>query len=493
MTESEPSWLEEDEYDYEVEVSAEAISYVASPTGALFHKSNALLKVIMGPVGSGKSVTCCFEIFRQASLMPIHPATGWRESRWVIIRNTYPELIGTTMKTWQEWFGSLGHPKLSHPITVNIKIPELKVNLEIEFLAVSGKKDEKKLLSREVTGVWVNEGRELPFEVYQALIYRLRFPNKKDVPVCHKCIIVDTNAPDEHNWIYQKFETGKVPKNMEIFKQPPAVYKDQNGDFKVNEFAENIRNVGVQYYQNMIDVSTEDYVRVYGMGEYGYTRDGKPVYPEFSSHLHVSPQEISYDPNYPVGMGLDFGLDPCCVFVQYIDRRLYVLGECGGTDISIDEFCSKIFLPYVRNRFPNATYTAVGDPSGNNRKDTDASFAFQVLSKHGINAFAARSNSIKRRLDSVKNVLNKLTNAEPMCIISPTSKTLIEGLNGRYVYERINSLSTEGFKELPKKDKWSHIQDAFQYICMHYVGELENVDIKKMPYQKPAPSSWMSR
>ena len=44
------------------------INYTPPPTGRKFMESNAKMRVLMGPVGSGKSVTCSFEIVRRASL-----------------------------------------------------------------------------------------------------------------------------------------------------------------------------------------------------------------------------------------------------------------------------------------------------------------------------------------------------------------------------------------------------------------------------------------
>jgi hypothetical protein len=44
------------------------ISYTPPPTGKLFMECGSKMRVLMGPVGSGKSVTCSFEIVRRASM-----------------------------------------------------------------------------------------------------------------------------------------------------------------------------------------------------------------------------------------------------------------------------------------------------------------------------------------------------------------------------------------------------------------------------------------
>lgn len=67
-------------------------------------ESNARRRVILGPFGSGKSVACCAEIFRRArEQAPSHD--GVRRTRWAIVRNTYPDLKNTTVKTWRDWWG----------------------------------------------------------------------------------------------------------------------------------------------------------------------------------------------------------------------------------------------------------------------------------------------------------------------------------------------------------------------------------------------------
>ena len=67
-----------------------------------FMKDNSFF-CIRGPVGSGKSVACCIEIFRRALAQKKSP-DGIRRSRVAIVRNTNPQLRTTTMKTWLDWF-----------------------------------------------------------------------------------------------------------------------------------------------------------------------------------------------------------------------------------------------------------------------------------------------------------------------------------------------------------------------------------------------------
>ena len=60
-----------------------------------FMKDTHFFRGIRGPVGSGKSVACCIEIFRRA-LQQEKNSEGKRKSRWAVIRNTNPQLRTTT-------------------------------------------------------------------------------------------------------------------------------------------------------------------------------------------------------------------------------------------------------------------------------------------------------------------------------------------------------------------------------------------------------------
>ena len=141
------------------------------PIAKAFMKDEAFVRGIRGPVGSGKSVTCCMEIMRRAVNQKPNEA-GVRRSRWAVIRNTNPQLKTTTIKTWRDWFSDeIGKFVWSPPYThlVNFSLGDkTSVELEVIFLALDKQEDVKKLLSLELTGVWINEAREIPKSIVDA-------------------------------------------------------------------------------------------------------------------------------------------------------------------------------------------------------------------------------------------------------------------------------------------------------------------------------------
>ena len=70
------------------------------PPGAVakaFMKDGSFVRGIRGPVGSGKSVTCCMEIMRKAIAQKPNDQKV-RRSRWAVVRNTNPQLKTTQLK-----------------------------------------------------------------------------------------------------------------------------------------------------------------------------------------------------------------------------------------------------------------------------------------------------------------------------------------------------------------------------------------------------------
>ena len=188
------------------------INFKYKPDGEVlksFMKDSTFFRGIRGPVGSGKSVSCCVEVFRRA-LEQKKGADGLRKSRWAIIRNTNPQLRTTTIKTWLDWFpeSDWGRFHWSVPYTHHIKKGE--IDLEVIFLALDRPEDVKKLLSLELTGIWINEAREIPKSIIDACTMRVgRYPSMRDGGPSWSGVIADTNAPEEDHW--WPIMAGEVP------------------------------------------------------------------------------------------------------------------------------------------------------------------------------------------------------------------------------------------------------------------------------------------
>lgn len=241
------------------------------PVATEFLESDGRRRVILGPFGSGKSVACCVEIMRRARAQA-PSADGVRRTRWAIVRNTYPDLKNTTVKTWRDWWGDrFGVFSRVAPFVHHLKYglnDGTKVDCEVIFLAMDDEADAKKFLSLELTGIYFNELRELKRGLIEAGDGRLgRYPAMKDGGPTWYGMIADSNMPDEDHWIYPLAEEGKG-EGWAFFRQPGAVIK-QGERWIQNPSAENLSNLTPAYYTGQLAGKSDTWISVHLAAEYG--------------------------------------------------------------------------------------------------------------------------------------------------------------------------------------------------------------------------------
>jgi len=451
----------------------EVIKYKPPGANAVkFHSSDAFVRGLMGPVGSGKSSSCCVEIVARA-LRQKPSADGVRRSRWLVIRNTYPELKSTTIKTWETWFPSTVAPiKWDTPITSNMKISDIgdgtSMELEVMFMALDRPTETGKLRSLELTGAWINEASEIPKEIFDMVTQRVgRFPSKLQGGPSWCGIILDTNPCDDDHWYYKLAEEER-PDEWEFFRQPGGLYKE--GDQYVpNPDAENIFNLpgGYRYYLQQVPSKQEDWINVFLLGNYGSTKDGKPVYPEYNDKVHCLPKNVEAERGLPIVLGWDFGLTPACVVMQVTARgKVIVLDEVISEDMGIRQFANDAVKPLLNNKYQGFTVYSAGDPAGNIRAQTDERTCLQELLEAGIYTEPAPTNDFIPRREAVAFFMTKMSDGEPAFLLNPRCVNIRKGLAGRYKFERLKTSGPARFKDRPLKDGYSHIQDALQYACL---------------------------
>ena len=387
-----------------------------------FLKDHSFFRGLRGPVGSGKSVACCIEIIRRALIQK--PALdGKRKSRWAVIRNTNPQLKTTTIKTWLDWFPEEEWGTFTWSVPYTHKIVKGDLELEVLFLALDRPEDVKKLLSLELTGVWINEAREIPKSIIDACSMRVgRYPSMRDGGASWYGVICDTNPPDTDHWWsilagetiipdYITKQEAKMlikPDNWKFFNQPPAMLEARNSakeidGYSPNKDAENKKNLTPNYYNNIVRGKTKSWIDVYVLNKLGQIEDGKPVYESFRADVHVAKGDVAVAEGVPIFIGMDFGLTPACIFAQRIRGRWVVIDELVAEDMGIVNF--SVILKQHMSAFLPREFYIYGDPAGDHRVQTDESTPFQILRGKGITARPAPSNDVTLRLESVNSVL----------------------------------------------------------------------------------------
>ena len=456
--------------------------YVALPTLQAFHASNAFFRGVMGPVGSGKTVGCVMELYtRGLEQRPFH---GVRRSRFALIRTSYPELVNTTLKTFQEWIPA-GLCPITRGITIGgtlrADLPDgTRAEIEFIFLAMDIDDDAKKLKSLELTGAFLNEASEVKKPILDLLTTRVdRYPAKISGGTNWSGIIADTNPPDDSHWWYKMAEIEK-PEGYQFWKQPPAMIKlvtkkDEPPEYVPNDgsrgipAAENIENhnSGFNYYTRQIPGKDVEWIKVFVLGEYGSIFTGKLVYPDFSDTMHVAKEELKPHRGLPLIVGFDFGLTPSCVFVQLTLRgQLRVLDELTSVDMGIERFARDIVTPFIKRKYSGMQIQSVGDPAGVSRSQSDETTCFQILAQQGLPTEPAPTNNPLTRIAGVTWFLTKLVDGEPGFLLSPNCQILRKGFLGGYHYRKVNIKGvSDRFAETPDKNEFAHLADSLQYAC----------------------------
>ncbi len=453
-----------------------AYDYTNVPTIAEFAQSDAMIRGLMGPFGSGKSSACVVEIVRRAQKMPRSP-DGIRHSRWAVVRNTYPDLRRTTINTVFQWLPELYFGKYMesrHSYTIKVFAG---CDIEILFLALDRPQDVTTLLSLELSGAWINEAREVPWAVIEAMQGRIgRYPKREDAGDYWHGIWMDTNPPDTDSKWYRFFEErawlGDFRKLQDegVFaatmqpEQYAAIFKQPSG---LSPEAENIANLPIGYYPKLTVGKSAEWSKIYVHGQYGYLVEGKLIYPEYSDAIHCT--RVDPIPGVPIVRSWDFGLTPACAFSQLLPTGQWLtFNEMTSDNMSIDQFSDEVLEHCQRAFKGQATFEDWGDPAGEQRAQTDKRTCFEIMQGKGIDIRGSVQNP-QMRQEAVRKALRTLVAGEPQFVLHPRCKVLRKGFMGGYHRRRL-AVTGERYAEQAEKNEYSHIHDALQYGIVQFLG-----------------------
>jgi hypothetical protein len=470
--------------------------YVPSETGLRFHESDAPIKMIMGPFGSGKSTICAMDILYNAMAQPVAP-DGTRYSRWGVIRASYPNLSSTTKRTILEVMppgtGTItgsGAP-LRGTFRFTLASDGTDVQVEFELWSSLTGDDAEKFKSSNWTGAWFNEATEVDFDVLaMANSRRGRYPSDSLGGCRWAGVIMDFNRPPRGHWLEGVFGRPELtlavdgmPRRYPILSltQPPAAFRveGESGDasYEVNSAAENLGNLmgGVDYYAEQIALKLQagqnhDVERLFCLLDTA-PRTGRPVWPMFSRKRHVAPERIEPEPGAPVLVGCDTsGIHPAAVFLQFRDNRWCVTDELYGDREGLEVFLESGLLRLARLHYPGSRVTVSCDPA--NARDSFTGLAPTVhLGRAGFTVSVPFTNRPSTRVAAVAAMLNVDVGG---LAVSPHCPILIEAMEGgdgprgyHYARHRIRGSIDAVYSEAPEKNDASHMADALQYAALH--------------------------
>ena len=453
---------------------AQVLTYFAAGRViAAFHASNASVRCIRGPVGSGKTSACCAELIRRARDQQRGP-DGIRRTRWAVVRNTQPQLSSTTLKTFQDLIPpAYARVSMDSPITVRLQAGEL--DAEFLFLALDNEQDVRKLLSLELTGAFVNEAREVPLPIIDQLTARVgRYPSARQGGATWSGIVMDSNAPDAESWWY-RFAESEHPVGWQFFVQPSGLSPEAENLHNLNQNSETLvlppnhpkrLAKGREYYERISAGKSADWVRVYVAGNYGFSQDGRPVFPEYQDTLHCYTGPLEASPRDLLTVGVDFGLGgSAAVFAQREGDRWTIVGELIASDMGVEAF-GRLLGMELAESYPGCDVRIWTDPAGLQRSQVDERTPLGILTRLGLPARACPTNDLLLRLEAIRRPLTRLADGKPAFQVFSCCTKLRKALSGGYHYRRVHVGGGERFHDLPEKDGHSHVVDALGYALL---------------------------
>lgn len=459
-----------------------------TPPGAIsagFMAARDDVNAIMGPVGSGKTSVCVMRILQQATEQAPSPVDGVRYSKWAVVRDTYRNLSRTTVKTWKTWLGKAGHwtGGGNEPATLHLRtgLPDGSVmDLLVEFMALGEHSIEDVARGWEGTGVWLNEADLLPPDVLSYMFGRCgRYPSAVHGGATWRGAIMDYNAPDAENYCYALFEDN-CPDGYRLFKQPGGR----------DPAAENLNNLPDGYYdgqvQMLLAMGRDDLVRRLVDNLYGYSRDGKPVYPEYRDDFHCAGTELMPVKDIPVRCDFDQGLHPAVILRQVMpDGQLRVLDELYS-DGGASDLCRQLKALIGSAKYHGCRVIGgMCDPAAAARDGKDAEAWIDTINrlmgwrKHERVRLADTNDPDKRQAAVRFRLTRMVGDARPGLLISSTVKILRKGFNSLYRFKRVRG-SGGGYADKPDK-KWpvADVHDALQYGALDDGGFEEVIGREK--------------
>lgn len=490
------------------QAAAQLMKYTG-PVGEAFLNDWRLITGIMGPVGSAKTTKCIAKMIQSAIKQKPGPDGVYRV-KWGVIRDTYPQLKKTVLATWFRWFpkdlGSWnGEAPFEHTITITMWIGGRRcpIELTVIFAAIGENRAEDVMRGWEVTGIWLNEGDLVSYEVFAFAMTRVgRFPTAEEC--LWRGIILDMNAPDVENWTYGVF----VDQDLGLDAELEAELRIELGDlFGVGFYVqpggrskdpppENIENLSKGYYaQQIFALSKQPWlIRRMVDNEFGPTRHGQPVFTEYQDEIHTAKAQLEPIKGVPLRIAADAGGTPAAVIGQRSPAtgQIRVLGEvlhfAESEHESLEQLGAYAFGlmvgRYVKEEFPaGEIYPIVRvDPAsaaGEAAKSADPSWRqnFQrglreELGEHiKVRKSQVSGNRLDERLQAVRTPMLRLVEGGgPGFLICPVRcKILRRGFKGMYVIARTKLQGGMGrFSDVPVKNDYSHVQDGCQYLCVDF-------------------------
>ena len=336
-----------------------------------------------------------------------------------------------------------------------------------------------------VSGIYNDQSEELPRDLYDELIGRLRQPGFR-----HQ-VLLSPNPTDENHWLAQEF-----PEDNHV----------TDHRYYALSIHDNAHNLGEQTIDSLISVYPPSHAnhRPLVLGLRGMSVRGIPVYKgAFIRAIHEVP--LSYYPMLPLYEGIDFGQHhPCVIWRQDTPYgQMQYLGGILGQNLYLEDF-APIVKQYRARWFPDVDEVmSCCDPAGSHANSQGIrQNGIEVLKDHGIfPIWKDYSNAPDVRLAMIERMAAAMRKRTPQgeefavnnshfLRISPDRVTrwkfLADGFEAGYVWD-VNKVSV-GSKRMnkPKKDGWyEHGMNCAEYIELNFgQSHMTEAEVERMAQKR---------
>lgn len=206
--------------------------------------------------------------------------------------------------------------------------------------------------------------------------------------------------------------------------------------------------------------TTEGWEREY---EINWTVSAEPkYYPEFDYNRHVANEELHPIDGRPLLLSFDYGLTPATIIAQTTAKgQLLILSELQSWDCGMLAH-GRAVQAELQTFYSGYEYTAVGDPAGNQRAQSDEKTANEILrDRYGIIVEPGELTQTGRS-EAVRYYLTTLTpDGKPLLQLDPRCQMLIEAFTGGYHRKVVAGRTLDE----PEKNEYSHLMDCLAYLC----------------------------
>jgi hypothetical protein len=415
----------------------------------MFMRDTHRIRVIVGPLGSGKTMGCIMELVRWACAQPAWNKT--RYTRFALIRNTLQQLRQTVLADAVSYLQGVVHfYTTDSTLQLRLNLPDgTHVHSDWPLIPLDSKEDVRRLLSMQLTGAYINELREVPFDIIRPLLGRCgRYPSKAMGGAAKRGIIADTNPWDTDAPYHDRLVLNPHPA-WKLFHQPSGL----------SPLAENIENLAEGYYDELMDDKDLDWAAVHVESQWGTSNAGQAVFRKsFHAPSHVRDMKVVVNPAKPLMVGLDFGRTPCAVIGQHDNYgRAIIMKEVVTEGMGLIQMVEEHLKPVLlAPPFAGKRVFIVGDPAGRARSQVSESTPFDDLNDLGFLAYPASTNAIDARLTAVEKLMRSTIMEQPALQISREGcPILVQSLGNRYRYRRRRDGQLDDLPD--KQHPWSDV------------------------------------